>query len=121
MTLHRQPPAPLHRGRGETTITVHPANIHVYQITSEQLENIANARYAAWLGLAFACLGTLVTLVATWLTMPVAPSEARLAVLTSLTVTFGLATVGFGVLAFQGGRQHKRALATLINQGVQND
>lgn len=49
------------------------------------------------------------------------PSEARLAVLTSLTVTFGLATVGFGVLAFQGGRQHKRALATLINQGVQND
>lgn len=106
------PPSPLHRGRRETTVTRHPANIHVYEVTQEQLESIANAGHTVALGLAFACLGGVVTLVVALLTSSL--SETRLAVVSVTTVGLFLVMVVSGVFAYRKGNQHNQTLRRIL-------
>ena len=99
----------LHRDEGAAVVTVHQPNLHLYPVTEEQLDNIASGS-SAWEGLAGACLGAFASLLGVLLTAGEATSPTASAILASLTVTFGLATLVLGALAFQSRCRQRQAV-----------
>ena len=82
----------------------------MYQVTEEQLDNLASGHYAIWLTIAAACFGAFISLLGTFATSYNTVSATSNSIVAGLLVGFGIATLVVGTQAAIALRQHTKAL-----------
>ena len=97
--------------RALTTIVVHPRTIEFHQLTSEEIDQLAEGGRSINLTLAAALLGALISLVSLRVALDIA-SPATAATVVAAIITCGVLLVFFSVGAF---RDHQKT-KTMANE-----
>jgi hypothetical protein len=113
---NEQPRIPQIVSGSEIAVTVHAAQVHVYTITEEQLDNLALTSRTFNVGCASALFGTLVSLVIYWLSGGAPDSPTLTGVVAGATVAIGILMVVFVLLAVQDFKRNKDVLRRFKEQ-----
>ena len=95
---------------GGVTIVRHPANVHLYQITEAQLDNLAKGMDHIFLAFASALLGAFLTLLIELSTMDTTVSAVRTGVVIGAIITTGVLTTFFGLLTVRDWLRARKEL-----------
>lgn len=96
-----------------TVVMVHPAEIHVFEVSEERLDKIAAGGDVFIQSLAGACFGASISFCLTWITAHDSISTTYLLVVVALTVIFFLASLFFGARAWQARQALKKEVNAL--------
>ncbi len=101
------------------TVTVHSAELHLYTVTEDQLDNLASGRWLIYTNLASAFFGSFVSLASIFLAGFTSPSPFHTAVTSGATFSTGFLWALFTVMAVVGYRAHKRNIRQIKERRYQ--
>ena len=89
-------------------VTIHSAEVHLYTVTEEQLDNLASGRWLIYTNLASGFFGCFVSLASIFLAGFTSPSPIHTAITSGATMATGFLWALFTVMAVAGYRAHRR-------------
>ena len=94
-------------------VTVHGADVHLYTVTEDQLDNLASGRWMIYTNLASAFFGSLVSLATIFLAGFSSPSPIHTTITAGAILASGILFLFFGTMALFAYRSHSRGVSLI--------
>ena len=100
-------------------VTVHGADVHLYTVTEDQLDNLASGHWLIYISLACTFFGSFVSLASVFLAGFSTPSALHATVTAAATITVGTLFAFFASMALFTYRTHSRDVSLIKERRYQ--